>query len=322
MKYSRVLNVSIVLIILSVIIIGCNNKNQVNEDQIVINNNENQKTQEKLINNLKNQIVKLEEENNKLNEQIDALDVNNDNQDKAENEDEDLIYREDRYQDIVGVKSYESDCSLMMFPYSDSEIIGTSPKEVRVISTGTNNLDEKWALVEDLGSIAWNRYGYIKIEGLSDQVEGKFDYDSIDVKMKIGDIKIGEMKEKVISLYGTDYAVIKDGNGFLITYNDEEGIGLDITLDSRLSRVMGVRTNKEGYLTQEGFGVGDNALKVCNHYKTIYKYDFSEALYFDLGDMYIMMIQVDTEELNEASKITRIDILPDWNGIFNTDNQE
>ncbi|GMQ56845.1 hypothetical protein AN1V17_12390 [Vallitalea sediminicola] len=322
MKYSRVLNVSIVLIILSVIIIGCSNKNQVNEDQIVINNNENQKTQEKLINNLKDQIVKLEEENNKLNEQIDALDVNNDNQDKAENGDEDLIYREDRYQNIVGVKSYESDCSLMMFPYSDSEIIGTSPKEVRVISTGTNNLDEKWALVEDLGSIAWNRYGYIKIEGLSDQVEGKFDYDSIDVKMKIGDIKIGEMKEKVISLYGTDYAVIKDGNGFLITYNDEEGIGLDITLDSRLSRVMGVRTNKEGYLTQEGFGVGDNALKVCNHYKTIYKYDFSEALYFDLGDMYIMMIQFDTEELNEASKITRIDILPDWNGIFNTDNQE
>lgn len=322
MKYRRVLSVSIVLMILLVNITGCNNQNQVNEGQPVINNNENHKTQKKMIDELKEQVVKLEEENKKLNEQIDVLDDNSVNQDKSENEDGDLIYREDKYQDIVGVKSYESDCSLMMFPYSDSEIIGTSPKEVRIISTGTNNLDEKWALVEDLGSIAWNRYGYIKIEGLSDQVEGKFDYDSFDVEMKIGDIKIGDMKEKVISQYGTDYAVIKDGNGFLIAYNDEEGIGLDITLDSRLSRVMGVRTNKEGYLTQDGFGVGDNALKVCNHYKAIYKYDFTEALYFDLGNMYMMMIQIDTEELNEASKITRIDIFPDWNGLFNTDNQE
>ncbi|GKX31645.1 hypothetical protein SH1V18_41250 [Vallitalea longa] len=308
MKHRKVLSIIIVTFLLT----GCTNPNNKEEQDVSssVNSNENERSQEEIIKDLEAYITNLEKDNRELINQINNMTVDEDNKEDIKNEER--TFREDEYQPIVGVKSYEGDCTLMMFPYSDSDVIGEKPSEVNIISTGINTLNEKWALVEDLGSVAWNRYGYIKIEGLSDEVEGKFDYDSFDVDMTIDDIKIGDMKEKVISQYGNDYAVIKDGNGYLISYD-----GLDITIDSRLSRVMGIRTTKEGYSTKDGFSVGDNAIEVCRYYESIYKYDYRECLCFDLGNMYMMQIQIDTEELNEKSMITRIDIGPDWMGIFN-----
>ena len=239
-------------------------------------------------------------------------------------------YEEHEVQTLVGLKSYSGEMPLKMFPYSDAESIAEGIKtNVDIITVVTNNKGEDWALVEVIepSPSRKNTYGYIKVEYIDEAKESSYPYSSFEIPISIKGLTIGDISEKVISLYGRDYIKLNGFDGGFLHYGGAVSSkvsngysllpGVDVFIDRQNKKVWGLRVEVEGYNTQDGYGVGSNALEACNYYKQLFtmnnENEIDKALKetsFDLGNGYFMEFALNTDKLNANSIITRISILP------------
>jgi len=304
----------IILLFFNLIFAGCTDN--VDKQAALVQDVNTYKTK---IQELEEKIKQLEEENEskaerirEINRRIVELETI-DYQDNLEK----YYYRQDKVQNQLGYKRYEGDEPLRAFPYSNApEVNKGSPADVRVVATVKNKYDDNWALVE-FYERRKNNYGFVKAEYLKD-------YENIDddtpdnIPIGMEGIHIGDMIEKAVVELGTDYAEIKELNmpGGFICYDQ----GLDIFYDRLTHKIWYIRTSEEGNLTSEGYGVGDNAKEAVDYYKTNYSMNMKEevirfdesASYFNLGNDYVLKLDIDMEDLTEESVIKRIDIAPEW----------
>lgn len=205
----------------------------------------------------------------------------------------------------------------MLTPYSNSNNLGEIINdEVKVMATSLNNQRERWALVEVLGRIGENRYGYVEVDSLSNEIEGKFEYDSLNVDESLESIQIGDNMEAVINQFGHDYYIIKDSNAYQIGYNTADGGHIVFTIDSRMLKVMGIRIASKEYKLNNGLALDLPWTSIYEIYSENEVKIYEGRHIINVGDGFVIQIQLADDELLDVATITRIDIEPDWNGVF------
>ncbi|MGE5632544.1 MAG: hypothetical protein ACM3TR_15850 [Caulobacteraceae bacterium] len=275
------------------------------------------------------QLTKLEEELNQLKQENQRLKDNlvaltrTDYQYFLDN----YYYQEDEIQTMLGYKHYNGDEPLRALPYSNApELNRGFSSEVTVISTVRNRDNEHWALVEfPAAERGRNNYGFLKVEYLEDYLYTGQDYSKLDLPISIEGIKIGEPLEKAIAALGLNYYEIRAGERGFIHYGETIGSrdkmilgkGIDIFNNMQTHQIWRIRMDGEGYETSEGYGAGSNAMEAINYYKAHYPMDenfrdSSNTKYwiFEIGDEFVLNLEINTQELTEDSRIKRIDIGP------------
>lgn len=227
-----------------------------------------------------------------------------------------MEFIEDTYQDIVGVKHCDSSM-MYLTPYDDSIELGIVNDDVYIISTGTNGLEEEWSLVEVIGRFTDSKYGYVMTKFLTDEVIGKFNYDELDISEGIKGIRIGSNIEAIIEEFGRNYYLVKDNNAYQIGYhNMNNGSHITFTIDSRSLKVRGIRTVDEEYPLNNGLAVGHLVGTVYELYGEDDIIVDGSHLFVKLQDGFMLSIQSEEEIIRNDLYIARIDIVPDWDGLF------
>lgn len=291
---------------------------------------------------LNDKIKQLEEENKSLSMTIDDLVVTQYGQGRTDYKFilENSYYIEDEIQTMLGYRHYNGIEPLRVLPYSDATQVNSGyPSDIEVISTVRNSNNEQWALVEfyDHSSKGKNNYGFVKVEYIEDSKDVEEDHANISVPIGIQGIHIGDVLEKSISILGIEYWDIRGFDGNFIHYDENEGSessfslgkGIDIFYDSKTHSIWGIRFNAKKYYTTEGYGIGSNAVQTVEYYKSKYpmngdvNFEKNADGYgeiesnigywsFDIGDNYILKLEINTEELTQDSIIIGIELMPIW----------
>ncbi len=156
------------------------------------------------------------------------------------------------------------------------------------------------------------------LDGIYNQQNTEADFKT-DVE-KINGIGLGSNMSVILEELGYEYELSYSDDGF-----DPRMIfdGMYISVFKDSSYVSDIFVNKEGHKTNEGIQVGDNALKVISLYKDLYQMnengnlhpEYSELLFKLEGDFYIEF-SIDTEKLDESSKIKTIKLYNIYYGEY------
>lgn len=243
------------------------------------------------------------------------------------------VYYEDTIQTLLGYKHYSGNGPLRAFPYEDSPVVSELKEyDVNVISTVRNENNEHWALVQTENRI--NNYGFVRAEDIKDVEDRGVKTKGLNVPISIESIKIGDLLEKAISVLGLDYVNMSGKERGFIHYGEIDGSdgmmllgkGIDIFYNLYTHEIWRIRINKEVYSTLEGYGVGSNAMKAVEHYRSRFPMNGDKSIMedsenfnmnagkwsFDVGSEYVLKFEIDTDDLTDESKITEIELAPKW----------
>jgi len=170
-----------------------------------------------------------------------------------------------------------------------------------------NETREEWAVVEFTDGVNPKYYGCIRLNRLSDRP-----YEPSDVcnTEAISKVSIGDGLEKALVKFGNQYEVIKSESGLNYSFNKNNGCVVAL-IDPKSYTIQAINVKVKGYKTNEGFQVGDKAIKALNSYQAKYPKTTERPLsdgrsIFELGDGYVIEFSYEPKELVEESVITGI----------------
>ncbi|WP_243109294.1 MULTISPECIES: hypothetical protein [unclassified Dehalobacter] len=228
-----------------------------------------------------------------------------------------------------GIRRYIGEDPLRIYPNSNAPYIyeDYKPEVVELINeVGMNR--ETWCLVLDSRGVSGyvNRSDLIPIDEDKDE---KYSRDYGNGIETLGGYKVGERIETLIGILDRDYYLAYE-NGRIYEFPDNHSKDIVVEPMNRLfseirsldafvgytNRIRRLRTDSPEFPLQDGYKVGDNAVKVLNYYDSKYQRldDEKKALYqysgytFILEEGHMMEFFIDTEELNQISVITSISI--------------
>lgn len=249
--------------------------------------------------------------------------------DEITNESNSFIQRYNgmKYPVKSGIRRYIGETPLRIYPNSNAPYVyeDYKPEIVELINeVGMNR--ETWCLVLDSRGVS----GYVKRSDLitiDEYKDEKYSSDYGNGIETLGGYKVGERIETLIGILDRDYYLAYE-NGRIYEFPDNRSKDIVVEPMNRLfseirsldafvgytNRISRLRTDSPEFPLQDGYKVGDNAVKVLNYYDSKYQRldDEKKALYqysaytFILEESHMMEFFIDTEELNQNSIITSI----------------
>lgn len=247
------------------------------------------------------------------------------------------MYRGMKYPEPSGMREYVGDEPLRIYPSSMAPYVygDWKPQYVEVLNQVRTQKEDgmeegTWHLVLDLTS---GISGYTNSANLKkvDPEEGNYLKGDGNPVETLGGFKVGDRIETLIGLLDRDYYLIYE-NGRIYSFPDNQSQDLEIdpverpfsnlhTLDAfagyNNNYVVQLRTNSPEFPLKSGYKVGDKAKEVLNHYSGKYRplgeeefgYGYPEKHAFVLTEDLAVGFRIDTEELQEDSIITSIQLV-------------
>lgn len=309
----------IVILLAMMILSSCNQ--QVEEDGLELSSTEYKEQIAELVEKLKvreDTIVKLEDRIERREDELEYMVNAVDELTKPANDD---VYskgfNELKNENLARTMRIIDSIYLRNHPYAGAAAIRRSMNQpwlmkgidIIVHAAVRNEDGETWALVEhpDLASYS-NNFGYVPFESLQ---EVEHSAPMRDDTESIAGIRVGDIFEKAVVAWGTEYSKWNGPNAMGYTFVEFE-VGVD--LDPIRNSINNISVREPGFYTNEGVQIGDNAVETLSLYANKYEQNTDEKLYdehseyiFKLNeDNYVIEFWIDTEELTEQSVIARM----------------
>lgn len=235
-----------------------------------------------------------------------------------------------KYPVTSGIRRYIGKEPLRIYPNSEAPFIyeNYKPVIVELINEVTllgKQKPENWCLVLDSRGVS----GYAQRADLV-VVDENDEYISKDYGNgleTLGGFKVGDRIETLIGLLDRDYYLIYE-NGRIYQFPDNQSKQVSDPINRPFSEINSIdvfvgyanrigrlRTDSPEFPLKDGYKVGDNAIKVMDFYSSKYKkLDDANSYWpsgytFVLEENHMLVFSIDTEELNQNSVISNIEII-------------